>query len=185
MPVFRCQDLGGDLTDSRRCPCDQYRSHVVPHPSYRGHGRPRPRDIPARIFHKPRAGCQALNYGFSLADKRALVKELENYARIFISSEIEISQDLRKYAINIPPHRMHDALYYASLLVGDTGTMVTEAGILGTPAITSHPKSLKMSNFIELERKYGLIFNIHESRRIIEKAVELLQRSDLLGRRER
>jgi predicted glycosyltransferase len=117
--------------------------------------------------------------GFSLADKRDLVKELEKYARIFISSEIELPQDLKKYVIKIPPHKMHDALYYASLLVGDTGTMVTEAGILGTPAIISHPKSLKMSNFIELERKYGLIFNIHEPRMVIEKAVELLQQSDL------
>jgi predicted glycosyltransferase len=117
--------------------------------------------------------------GFSLADKRDLVKELEKYARIFISSEIELPQDLKKYVIKIPPHKMHDALYYASLLVGDTGTMVTEAGILGTPAIISHPQSLKMSNFIELEQKYGLIFNIHEPRMVIEKAVELLQRSDL------
>ena len=117
--------------------------------------------------------------GFSLADKRELVKELEKDARIFISSEIELPQDLKKYVIKIPPHKMHDALYYASLLVGDTGTMVTEAGILGTPAIISHPQSLKMSNFIELEQKYGLIFNIHEPRMVIEKAVELLQRSDL------
>ena len=117
--------------------------------------------------------------GFSLDDKRILVKELEKCARVFISSELKLPNDLEKYAIKIPPHKMHDALYYASLLVGDTGTMVTEAGILGTPAIISHPKSLKMSNFIELEKKYGLIFNIREPRMAIEKAVELIQQSDL------
>ena len=117
--------------------------------------------------------------GFSLDDKRILVKELEKCARVFISSELKLPNDLERHAIKIPPHRMHDALYYASLLVGDTGTMVTEAGILGTPAIISHPKSLKMSNFIELEKKYGLIFNIREPRMAIEKAVELIQQSDL------
>ena len=117
--------------------------------------------------------------GFSWENKKRLVKDLEKYAKIFISSEIKLPLDFKKYAIKMPPHKMHDALYHASLLVGDTGTMVTEAGVLGTPAIISHPKSLKMSNFIELERKYGLIFNIREPGMAIEKAVELIQQSDL------
>lgn len=113
--------------------------------------------------------------GFSLDDKRRLVKELEKCARVFISSETKLPEDLEKYAMKIPPDKMHDALYYASLLVGDTGTMTTEAGILGTPAIINHPKSLEMSNFIELEKKYGLIFNIRDSEMAIKKAVDLIQ----------
>lgn len=117
--------------------------------------------------------------GFSLDDKRRLVKELKKYARVFISSEVKLPNNLEGYAIKIPPHKMHDALYYASLLVGDTGTMTTEAGILGTPAIINHPKSLEMGNFIELEKKYGLIFNIRVPRMAIKKAVELVQQSNI------
>lgn len=119
--------------------------------------------------------------GFSLDDKRKLVKELERYARVFISSESKLTDDLEKYAIRIPPHKMHDAIYYASLVVGDTQTSTTESACLGTPAIRSNsfvgPND--MSNFIELEQKYGLIFNFRNTGDAIEKAIELVQQPSL------
>lgn len=114
--------------------------------------------------------------GFSLEDKIKLVKELERFARIFISSELKLHSGLEDYAIRIPPHRMHDALYYASLLVGDTQTLTTEAACLGTPAIRCNsfvgPKD--MSNFIELENKYRLIFNYTDPAKALEKAKSLI-----------
>jgi len=117
--------------------------------------------------------------GFSLDDKRKIVRKLKEYTKVFISSETKLSNDLEKYAMKIPPHKMHDVLYYASLLIGDTETMTTEAGILGTPVIINHPKSLRMSNFVELEKKYGLIFNIQESETVTKKAVDLIQQPNL------
>lgn len=119
--------------------------------------------------------------GFSLEDKRRLVKELSKYATIFISSEVGLPKDLEKYNLDIPQHRMHDALYYASLLVGDTQTSTTEAACIGTPAIrcNSFVGQNDMSNFIELEKTYGLIFNYNTSEKAIEKSIELIQQRDL------
>ena len=73
--------------------------------------------------------------GLSIEMKRKAVNELSKYAKVFISSEGELPVDLKKYQIKIPPERMHDALYYASLFVGESITMSTESTLLGTPAI--------------------------------------------------
>jgi hypothetical protein len=83
--------------------------------------------------------------------------------------------------MNIPQHRMHDAIYYASLLVGDTQTSTTEAACLGTPAIrcNSFVGPNDMSNFKELEAKYKLIFNYRDSRNAIEKSLELIQQENI------
>ena len=119
--------------------------------------------------------------GFNLADKRLLVKTLENYARVLISSEVKIPDDLEKYRFTIPLYMMHDALFFATLLVGDTQTSTTEAACLGTPAIRSNsfvgPKD--MSNFIELEKKYNLIYNISNPKDAIEMADKFIHEKDI------
>ena len=73
--------------------------------------------------------------GLSLEMKRKTLKELCNYTKIFISSEGRLPVDLQKFQIKISPEKMHDALYYASLYFGESGTMATEAALLGTPSI--------------------------------------------------
>jgi len=119
--------------------------------------------------------------GFSIDDKKRLARELEEYSRVFISSEITLPADLEDYAIKIPPQKMHDVLYYASLLVGDTQTSTTEAAYLGTPAVrcNSFVGPDDMSNFVELEQTYGLIFNFADPDEAIEKSIELIQRPDI------
>lgn len=118
---------------------------------------------------------------FSLEEKRKLVKKLEKYARVFISSEKKIPKDLEKYMLRIPKHKIHDCLYYAKLIITDTQTMTTEAGILGTPAIrcNSFVGKNDMGNFTELEQKYGLIFNYRSPIQAIQKAEELIQNPNL------
>lgn len=113
--------------------------------------------------------------GFSIEDKYRLVQELEKYARVFISSERELPDDLKKYELPIPFDRIHHALYYAELLVGDTGTMATEAAVLGTPAVVCFSSVNRFGNFAELEQKYGLMYAYTEPARAIQKAVELIQ----------
>jgi predicted glycosyltransferase len=55
--------------------------------------------------------------------------------QVFITSEGWLDDGLAKYEINVSPEKMHDLLYYADLLIGDSQTMTTEAGVLGTPAM--------------------------------------------------
>jgi len=119
--------------------------------------------------------------GFSSEDKLMLVQALEPYGRVFISSEAGLEPGLEKYVIGIPAHRIHDAEYYAQLLVTDAGTMLTEAAILGTPGIHCSGVVAKrcVGNLIELEEKYQLIFNYSDPNQAILKAVELIKQPDL------
>ena len=119
--------------------------------------------------------------GFSYEDKLRLVQALEPYARVFISSETRLEPSLERYAIGIPAHRIHDAEYYAQLLVTDAGTMLTEAAILGTPGIHCSGYVVKrcVGNLVELEEKYQLTFNYSDPNQAIAKAVELIKQPDL------
>lgn len=116
--------------------------------------------------------------GFDMKEKRTLVKELEKRCRVFISSETSLPEDLEKYRIKISPHRLHDMLYYADLLVGDGQTMTTEAAVLGTPAIQCNSLVGTMGNFDELEAKYGLIFAFKDSKMAFAKAIQLIENKD-------
>ena len=119
--------------------------------------------------------------GLDLETKFRLVKEMGKYARVFITSERPLPPELEKYRITFSPEKIHDALYFADLLIGDSQTMTTEAGILGTPAIrcNSFVGENDMGNFIELEQKYGLIFNYSDPNKAINKAVKLIQKPNL------
>ncbi len=119
--------------------------------------------------------------GFDLKIKKKLVEELGKYATIFISSEASIPKEFEKFKFPLPPDKIHDFLYYAKMLVCDSQTMATEAGVLGTPAIrcNSFVGNNDMGNFIELEQRYGLIFNYNNPDKAIAKAIELIQRPNL------
>ncbi len=120
-------------------------------------------------------------YGLSLEAKRQIIRELEKHARLFITSEEALPGEFEKYRITCPPERIHDLLYYATLLVGDSQTMATEAAVLGTPAIrcNSFVGPDDMGNFIELEKKYDLIYSFREADKALKKTLELLQQPDL------
>ena len=127
------------------------------------------------------AGHDIGRSGFDLETKQRLVKEIEKYARVFITSENPLPTEFEKYGITIPPHRIHDLLYYAQMLIGDSQTMTTEAGILGTPAIrcNSFVGDDDMGNFIELEKKYGLIYSYRDPNEALNKSLELLKNDNL------
>jgi predicted glycosyltransferase len=109
------------------------------------------------------------------------VEEISKYAKVFISSEKELPQELNKYKINIPPERMHDALFYANLLFGESATMASECAALGTPAIFIYNHGLAYTD--EQEAKYSLVFNFTESledqEASIKKAISLLKMQNI------
>jgi uncharacterized protein len=117
--------------------------------------------------------------GFPFTDKFTLIKTLEKYAKIFISAEGDLPADLEKYRLSISPHKIHQILYHAQMLVSDTGTMTTEAAVLGTPGIMCLSNAAEFGNFLELEQKYGLLFSFYEPQDAISKALELIQQPDL------
>jgi predicted glycosyltransferase len=94
--------------------------------------------------------------GLSLEIKHKAVKEFSKYAKVFISSEGELPEDLIQYQIKIPHEKMHDALYYSSLFFGESPTMTTESALLGVPGVCISSWAYKCGNFYNL-RKYDLI----------------------------
>ena len=96
--------------------------------------------------------------GMNINLKRRLVNKLTNHAKIFISSEDTLPNDLLKYKIELPPKKIHDIMAYASYFIGESGTMAAESGILGVPAIQiSGLPDGTIGTLSELYKKYGLI----------------------------
>lgn len=113
-----------------------------------------------------------------------LIKFLPNYGRVFINSEIQLPEDIKKYRITIAPHELHDALYYATMCIGDSQTVIAEAAVLGTPAIrcntyVGYPG--KVPYLDELEKRYGLVYSYRpeDSGNMFNKIAELLNKSNL------
>ncbi len=113
--------------------------------------------------------------GFSRELKVKLVREIKKYVPVFVSSEAPIPPEIQDAKLPTKKNEIHDVLYYAKLLVTDTQTMATEAAILGTPTIRSNKfvGSKDMGNFIELQERFGLLFNIPNPEKAIEKAIEI------------
>jgi predicted glycosyltransferase len=114
--------------------------------------------------------------GISLKNKILSINLLAKISKVFISSEEKLPTELKKYQINISPEKMHHAIYYSSLLFGESATMASEAAMVGTPSIFIDNASRGYTK--EIEAKYGLIFNFSESQEdqisAINKAIEIL-----------
>ncbi|MDD5141897.1 DUF354 domain-containing protein [Methanoregula sp.] len=116
-----------------------------------------------------------------IQDKLELVKKLEKFGRIFISSEATLDENLKKYELTVSSEKMHDVLYYARLFFCDSQTMATEAAILGTPTVrcNSFVGTKDMGNFIELEEKYGLVYNFSDENAAINCAISFLNNPNI------
>lgn len=110
-----------------------------------------------------------------IRNKVGLVKALEEYGRVLITSEGALPPELQPYQIRVSPEKLHDLLYYATLYVGEGGTTASEAAVLGTPSIYVSSLVGTMGNFIELEETYDLLYSFTDGGAALDKAVEILQ----------
>ena len=76
--------------------------------------------------------------------------------------------------MNIPHEMIHDALYYAALFFGESGTMATESAILGTPTVRVSTLAKLLGNFKELSDKYDLVNYFDDSNLGLSKCIEIL-----------
>lgn len=115
--------------------------------------------------------------GMTYENKIKAIQSFLPYAKVFISSEKELPQELEQYRIRIAPERMHDVMAFASLIFGESATMVTEGVVLGVPGIYIDSDGRYYTNSIA--DKYGLCFNytenLVEQQRAILKGVEILK----------
>ncbi len=97
----------------------------------------------------------------TLDQKRHLVDRLLLHGGVAISSESTLPADLRQYALSGPTSDVHHVLRYASVVVGESATMASEAAVLGTPAV--YVATTSRGYVDDLERRYGLVRHIDPS----------------------
>jgi len=124
-----------------------------------------------------------------IQDKRRIVKALEGYGRILITSEEPLPPELEPYRFRISPEKLHDVLYYATLYVGEGATTASESAMLGTHAI--YVNTLNAGTIAEQDERYHLISNFSQRLctdvTVLEEAEKLLENENLRseGKRKR
>ena len=106
------------------------------------------------------------------------IKELEEYGKVFLTSETKLNKELEKYKLIAPPEKMHSLLSFATMYIGEGATMATEAGVLGVPSIFVYSYANRLGNFDELQR-YSLVYSFMNKEEALDKTFELLVRNDL------
>ena len=115
--------------------------------------------------------------GFSETDKVRAVHELHRFGRVFISCEGDMPEELETMRLNLDVSRIHDLTAFASLMFGESGTMTSEAAVLGVPSVYINP--LSMGYIEEQQQKYGLVFGFRGAQfdQALEKAKAILNTS--------
>jgi predicted glycosyltransferase len=87
---------------------------------------------------------------------RELIGRLERDMRVFVSSEGPLPDEWAHLGFPIAPRYMLDAMAAASIVVGDSGSMIAEAAMLGTPAVFLGSFAHKRTYLVDLETTWGL-----------------------------
>lgn len=121
--------------------------------------------------------------GLTDQDKLKLVAKLSKTKKVFISAEADLPPELEQHKIRLAPEQLHDALYYADIVVSEGTTIASEAGVLGTPAI--YINSIARS-YVQDQEKYGLVFNTCKSAEVFALVEQILSedRSTFRQRKE-
>jgi len=119
--------------------------------------------------------------GLSLEKKIILVNLLKKYGKVFITTERDIEPELEEYKLPISPEKIHSLMHYATMFLGDSQTMTSEAAVLGVPALKCNSFAGKLSIPNELEKKYELCYSydIKDFDNYLLKVEELLKIKDI------
>jgi len=114
---------------------------------------------------------------------REFIKRMEDYGRVFLTSEIKLDKELEKYGVNVSTADFHSFVYFATMYIGDGASMAAEAAILGVPSI--YVSTTRRGYLDELEEKYGLAYTFNDREQAQKKAFELLEDTNLKEKRQK
>ena len=84
--------------------------------------------------------------------------EREQY-KVVISSERPLSSDFAPYLVKANFSHIFHVMAFSSGYIGESPTMAVETAVLGKPAVLINSRVKHLGNMIELEEKYGLLYN--------------------------
>lgn len=115
--------------------------------------------------------------GFTIEMLREIVRMLESFGKVIISTEKKLPADLNQYCSAIDISQIHHYLYFADLLIADSQSMCVEAAVLGTPSLRYSNFAGKIGVLEELEQLYELTygFPVSKSNALLEKLDNLLK----------
>lgn len=108
--------------------------------------------------------------GLDYGAKRRIVLALEKRGRVLISSEDPPPEDLGHLELRGPVELVHHLLAFATVSVGESATMASEAAVLGTPSIYIAQRS---RGYIDDLARYGLVEVLEPHQ--VERAIELIR----------
>jgi hypothetical protein len=111
--------------------------------------------------------------GLTDVSKVKAVKTCEKYGKVFVTSEGELPEEIKKNQIKIPVEKIHHAMAFASLLYGESATMASESAVLGVPAIFLDNDGRGYTD--EQQAEFGLVFNFTESLEDQQKSIEVAE----------
>ena len=119
--------------------------------------------------------------GLTIENKRRLVNYLKTKGKVFITTERDIDDEFKPYQLKVSPEKAHSLMYYATMLVGDSQTMTSEAAVLGTPAIRCNTFVGRIHYLEEEEHKYKLTYGFRpeQSEAMFQRIEELLAMPNL------
>jgi predicted glycosyltransferase len=87
--------------------------------------------------------------------KVEIVKILQKYGRVHISSEMSLPDEISHLACKIHPAEIHDFMTSCKMIVGESATMASESACLGIPAVFISNTGRGYTT--EQDQTYGLI----------------------------
>lgn len=119
--------------------------------------------------------------GLSIEQKKRLVEILSKYGRVIITSERALEPEFEPFRLSVPAEYMHSVMSYATMYIGDSQTMTSEAAVLGIPALRCNTFVGRIAYLEEEEKEYELTYGFTPDRfnELLYKIEALLQDPDL------
>lgn len=108
-----------------------------------------------------------------------LIDLLDGHGKILISAERKLSDKYEKYRLKVNPKDIAHYLAFAKMVVTDSGTMATEAAVLGVPNILLNNLAAKCGVHVDLQNNYGLQYYYDNFEAVYKKVEELLENENL------